>query len=236
MDFASFRVGDWKVYADKGNRGVLTAINAHTKEKRILTNGNARILHVSLGMVYYYDCFMQSTVRVGLSDRIGTAETVTSEHPESLVAIDNYLYYVSSNDHLLYALELGKPEAKLVSSASCIRVKTDGLWVYFVNVSLDYALQRVQAKTTQPVDIIHPGIVSEYELGQGKVFLILPGKGGHIFRMAPDGSEMTELYDGVAYDLHIHNDEVYFRVGPAGRLFKMGLDGSNLAEAPPERR
>lgn len=235
VDLASFHVGNWMVYSDAGNQGVLTALNTQTKQRKVLTEHSTYILDVALGKVYYYDFTFRGTFRVDPSAESIAVELVTSERPDSLAAVNDSVYYVSNADHALYVLEMGTPEARLVSSAYCDAVKTDGLWVYFINVSLDNALQRIHIQSTQD-EIMHPGRVSEYQLSEDGVFFILADEAGKLFRMSKEGAELTELYGETVYDLHVLNDEVYFHVGPAGRLFKMDLDGSNLTEVSPRRR
>lgn len=228
-DFSRFHVGEWIVYSDKGNRGVLTILNAHTQEKRVLTNGDTRILAVSQGQVYYYDYFHASTMRIDLANQYVSTECVVDEDPDSLAVVDNFAYYINDKDHSIYVIELGKQEAKLVSTGGYIRLMTDGQWIYFINVPLGYALQRIQINDTK-VETIHPGPVSEYELSQDRIILTLPRSRDHLFRMSTDGGELEELYSEAVYDLHIFNNEIYFRVGPAGKLFKMDLEGNDLTE------
>lgn len=228
-DFSRFYVGEWIVYSDKGNRGVLTVQNAHTKEKRVLTNGDTRILAVSQGQVYYYDYFHASTMRIDPANQYVGAESFVDEHPDSLAVVENFAYYINDKDHSIYVIELGKQEAKLVSTGYSTRLRTDGESLYFINVHLGYALQRIQINHTE-AETIHPGPVSEYELSQDKIILTLPRSGDHLFRMATDGGELVELYGEAVYDLRIFNSEIYFRIGPAGKMFKMDLEGNDLTE------
>lgn len=200
-----------------------------------MTNGNTHILAVSQGQVYYYDYFHASTMRIDLANQYVGAECVVDVYPDSLAIVDNYAYYINDKDHSIYVIELGKQEAKLVSTGDYIRLKIGGQWIYFINVSRGYALQRIQINNTE-AETIHPGPVSEYELSQDRIILTLPRSRDHLFRMSTDGGELEELYSEAVYDLHIFNNEIYFRVGPAGKRFKMDLEGNELTEVKSLRK
>ncbi len=159
-------------------------------------------------------------------------QKVCDDIPAYINVLGGWVYYANFADGLkMYKIKVDGTKRTRLTSCTVHHINVTDATIYYVNgdntdaehIDLPYAMKADGSKNR----LISQVRCSELVYSDGWLYFVSSAKGTFpVFRMKPDGQEMTQLNETYSHFVNIQGESVFYWDVDSGRLRRMKTDGS----------